>query len=60
MQNDYRACESHNQRGRAKRPKSVEITGDSAPDPKYEHSEPNRLQPQGDYHHAHRYADLTK
>jgi hypothetical protein len=37
------ACESHNQRGSAKRPKSVEITGESAPDPKYEHSEPNRL-----------------
>lgn len=43
MQNDYRACESHNQRGRAKRPKSVEITGDSAPDPKYERCEPDRL-----------------
>jgi hypothetical protein len=31
-----------------------------APDPKYEHSEPERLQPQGDYHHTHRCADLTK
>ena len=60
MQNNYRTCESHNQHGRAKRPKSVEITGEGAPDPKYERGEPYRLQPQRDYRHTNRYGDLTK
>jgi hypothetical protein len=59
MQNNYRAGESHNQHSRAKWPKSVEITGDSAPDPKYERREPGRLQPQCDYHDTNRYADFT-
>ena len=60
MQNEYGGCEPHNEYGRAKRPKSMKITGQSAPDPKYEGCEPGRLQPQRDYHHTNRYADLTK
>jgi len=59
MLNNYRACEPHNKYGRAKRPKSVEITRDSAPNPKYERCEPDRLQPQCDYHDTNRYADFT-
>ena len=43
------ACESHNQRGSAKRPKSVEITGYGASDPLYEHREPSTLQPERKY-----------
>jgi hypothetical protein len=59
MQDEYRTCESHNQGGRAKRPKFVEIAADSVPDPNYDRCEPDRLQPQRDHHHTNRYVDLT-
>jgi len=59
MQNDYGSCEPHNQYGSSKRPKSVRITGKGVPDPMYEHREPDRLQPQCDYHDTNRYADFT-
>ena len=59
MQNDYRACKSHDQQSRAKRPKSVRITGKGVSDPMYERREPGRLQAQCNYHDTNRYADFT-
>jgi len=59
MQNDYRACKSHNQRSGTNRPKSVRITGNVVSNPMYERREPGRLQPQCDYHDTNRYADFT-
>ena len=60
VQNDYRGCELHDKCGRANRSESVEITGYSASDPKYERREPRTLQPQRQYHQKNRCDGLTK
>jgi hypothetical protein len=48
-QNDYRACESQHECGRAKGPEFVEIARYKASEPKYERHKASTLQPQGKY-----------
>jgi hypothetical protein len=59
MQNDDRARKSHDEYGRAKRPKSVEITGYCTSDPSYERREPGTLQPQRKYYQVKRNPDFV-
>jgi hypothetical protein len=60
MENNDRCCKTHDQCGRAKWPKYVDIAGDCASHPNYERRHPGTLQPKRNDHHQNRRAYFMK